>query len=79
MLNQGAAMLHFVSPHHAGASAFSRRGLLAGATGLPFLTPASAAQPGQPLQIGYIVNGPERTIFEEKFEFGMRERRTVTS
>lgn len=27
----------------------------------------------RPLRIGYVVNGPDKTIFEEKFELGMRE------
>ncbi len=49
-----------------------RRALLAAlvATPLPLRAQTLAARP---LRIGYIVNGPERTIFEEKFEQGMRE------
>lgn len=35
--------------------------------------PLAFAQGQRPLRIGYIVNGPERTLFEEKFEQGMRE------
>jgi hypothetical protein len=27
----------------------------------------------RPLRIGYVVNGPERSIFDEKFELGMQE------
>lgn len=45
-------------------------GLLGAAAAWPL-----KAQPlaSRPLRIGYIVNGPDRTIFEEKFELGMRE------
>lgn len=50
-----------------------RRAFLGGGMALPFLARPLAAQPGRPLRIGYVVNGPERTIFEEKFELGMRE------
>ncbi|WP_372623565.1 ABC transporter substrate-binding protein [Falsiroseomonas sp.] len=39
----------------------------------PLLHGLSAAASGRPLRVGYVVNGPERTIFEEKFELGMRE------
>jgi putative tryptophan/tyrosine transport system substrate-binding protein len=60
-------------PEASVATVLARRGLVVGAIGLPFVARAQAAQPGQPLRIGYIVNGPERSIFEEKFELGMRE------
>jgi putative ABC transport system substrate-binding protein len=39
----------------------------------PQLLGRAAAQSPRPLRIGYIVNGPERIIFEEQFERGMRE------
>lgn len=32
----------------------------------------------RPLRIGYVVNGPDKTIFEEKFELGMRENGYVS-
>ncbi|WP_198369377.1 ABC transporter substrate-binding protein [Roseomonas rosulenta] len=51
----------------------TRRAVLAGLTAAPALTQPAGAQSLRPLRIGYIVNGPERTIFEEKFELGMRE------
>lgn len=31
------------------------------------------AEPLRPLRVGYIVNGPERTVFEEQFEMGLRD------
>ncbi len=49
-----------------------RRALLAALAGAPLPLRAQPLAP-RPLRIGYIVNGPERTIFEEKFEQGMRE------
>jgi hypothetical protein len=33
----------------------------------------AVAEPLRPLRIGYIVNGPERSVFEEQFEFGLRD------
>jgi putative ABC transport system substrate-binding protein len=39
----------------------------------PFLACPSLASTNRPLRIGYVVNGAEKTIFEEKFELGMRE------
>ncbi|MBA3942903.1 MAG: hypothetical protein C0520_17010, partial [Sphingopyxis sp.] len=37
---------------------------------MPF---ATRSETRRPLRIGYIVNGPQRTIFEEQFEQGLRE------
>lgn len=51
----------------------ARRTVLAGLMATPALIRTTHAQTLRPLRIGYIVNGPERTIFEEKFELGMRE------
>ncbi|MCA3325749.1 MAG: hypothetical protein INF75_18815 [Roseomonas sp.] len=39
----------------------------------PLLATASAAQAKRPLRVGYIVNGPDTSIFEERFKLGMRE------
>jgi putative ABC transport system substrate-binding protein len=56
-----------------GVPTVARRCFITAAVGTPFLVGRAAAQPGRPLRVGYVVNGPERTIFEEKFELGMRE------
>ncbi len=41
---------------------------------LACLTPfAARSESRRPLRIGYIVNGPQRTIFEDQFEQGLRE------
>jgi putative ABC transport system substrate-binding protein len=41
---------------------------------VPLLAISSArAEARRPLRIGYIVNGPQRTIFEEQFELGLRD------
>jgi putative ABC transport system substrate-binding protein len=50
-----------------------RRTVLAGLAAMSVPAAPARAQPLRPLRVGYIVNGPERTIFEEKFELGMRE------
>ncbi|WP_291296836.1 ABC transporter substrate-binding protein [Elioraea sp.] len=50
-----------------------RRAVVAATLASPLVCRVALAQPGRPLRIGYIVNGPERTIFEEKFELGMKE------
>ncbi len=52
-----------------------RRALIAAAAMTPLAAGKALAQPQatRPLRVGYIVNGPERTIFEERFEVGMRE------
>ncbi|MBP0463485.1 ABC transporter substrate-binding protein [Roseomonas sp. PWR1] len=51
----------------------ARRALLAALAAAPALPLHAQTLAARPLRIGYIVNGPERTIFEEKFELGMRE------
>lgn len=56
--------------HHA---ILPRRRLLGGALAAPLLAHPLLGQSLRPLRIGYVVNGPERTIFEERFELGMRE------
>lgn len=53
--------------------AWRRRSLLTALLASPLLANRLSAQPNRPLRIGYIVNGPDRSIFEERFEFGMRE------
>ena len=30
------------------------------------------AEVPKPLRVGYIVNGPQKTVFEEQFELGMK-------
>lgn len=51
---------------------FMERFLMAVAlVGIPAI--GAAAEPLRPLRIGYIVNGPERTIFEEQFVLGLRD------
>jgi putative ABC transport system substrate-binding protein len=50
-----------------------KRSLILGTLVSPLLAVSSAANANRPLRIGYIVNGPDRTIFEEKFELGMQE------
>lgn len=55
------------------ADAPHRRTLLTAAVLSPLLPRVSLSATNRPLRIGYVVNGPERTIFEEKFELGMRE------
>lgn len=52
--------------------AVARRALLGAALASPLLGRVSLANT-RPLRIGYVVNGPEKSIFEEKFELGMRE------
>ncbi len=39
--------------------------------GIPAI--GATAEPLRPLRIGYIINGPERSIFEEQFELGLRD------
>lgn len=43
--------------------------ILTSAAALPVV-----AEPLRPLRVGYIVNGPERTVFEEQFEMGLRDK-----
>jgi putative ABC transport system substrate-binding protein len=50
-----------------------RRLLIGAALTAPLVARTASANGGRPLRIGYVVNGPERTVFEEKFELGMRE------
>lgn len=50
-----------------------RRSLLTAALLAPAIPDQAVAQGNRPLRIGYIVNGPEKSIFEEQFERGMRE------
>jgi putative ABC transport system substrate-binding protein len=50
-----------------------RRAMLGAVLASPLLAGVAAGQATRPLRVGYVVNGPERTIFEEKFELGMRE------
>lgn len=59
-------------PHDAAAPRprIARRALVAATLAAPL---PAAANPNRPLRIGYVVNGPEKTLFEEKFEAGMRE------
>lgn len=49
-----------------------RRSLIKAFAMSPLLISRAVAS-GRLLRIGYVVNGPERSIFEEKFELGMRE------
>jgi putative tryptophan/tyrosine transport system substrate-binding protein len=57
----------------AGTTGIQKRAILKAFLASPFLATASAAQANRPLRIGYIVNGPDKSIFEERFELGMRE------
>jgi len=50
-----------------------RRRVLCGALAVPLLARPVPGQSLRPLRIGYVVNGPEHTVFEERFELGMRE------
>ena len=50
-----------------------KRSFLKALLASPLLATASAAQANRPLRVGYIVNGPDKSIFEERFELGMRE------
>ncbi|WP_198377712.1 ABC transporter substrate-binding protein [Neoroseomonas rubea] len=50
-----------------------RRSLLLAASAAALAPGVARAQALRPLRVGYIVNGPERTVFEERFELGMRE------
>lgn len=51
---------------------FMERFLMAVAlVGIPAF--GAMAESPRPLRIGYIVNGPERSIFEEQFELGLRD------
>lgn len=62
-----------MSPHGDGPFTLRRRSLVTAAAFWPLLAGTSRAQANRPLRVGYVVNGPERTIFEERFELGMRE------
>ena len=57
----------------AGMRSTTKRSFLKALLASPLLTTASAAQANRPLRVGYIVNGPDKSIFEERFELGMRE------
>ena len=50
-----------------------KRSFLKALLASPLLATASAAQANRPLRVGYIVNGPDKSIFEERFELRMRE------
>ncbi len=41
---------------------------------LSVLPDAVVAEQPKPLRVGYIVNGPDKTVFEEQFELGMSEQ-----
>lgn len=56
-----------------GSTGISKRSLVVGVLGCGLMPRIVAAESARPLRIGYIVNGPEKGIFEEKFEAGMRE------
>jgi putative ABC transport system substrate-binding protein len=60
-----------VSPH--GRLRLPRRALGLGLLASPLLPAGPARSAPRPLRVGYVVNGPERGIFEEKFETGMAE------
>lgn len=60
--------IHNPAPPRAG-----RRSLLLAASAAALAPGVARAQALRPLRVGYIVNGPERTVFEERFELGMRE------
>jgi hypothetical protein len=57
----------------AGMRGTPKRSFLKALLASPLLATASAAQANRPLRVGYIVNGPDKSIFEERFELGMRE------
>jgi putative ABC transport system substrate-binding protein len=53
------------------------KGFLAGLSAIIVLTSLTAfaamAEPLRPLRVGYIVNGPQRSVFEEQFELGLSD------
>lgn len=51
----------------------SKRSFLTALLASLLLATASAAQANPPLRVGYIVNGPDKSIFEQRFDLGMRE------
>jgi len=55
------------------ARALARRSCVAALVMSALLGHPGAAQANRPLRIGYVVNGPEHSIFEAQFERGMRE------
>ncbi len=52
-----------------------RRAILLGAaaSGTAFVLTPALADTQRPLRIGYIVSGPEKSVFEEQFELGLRD------
>jgi hypothetical protein len=57
----------------AGMLGTPKRSFLKALLASPLLATASVAQASQPLRVGYNVNGPDKSIFEECFELGMRK------
>lgn len=63
-----------LSPWHEPPTArMTRRRAALGLAASAVVAPSVSASTLRPLRIGYVVNGPEKGIFEEKFEAGMAE------